>query len=95
MKFKLDNEEILECDCVYCITTSCIPKYILKAYPTRLSREYIKGCTLALNIGYTYIRTISYVIGDKMYYKHIPICNLSHSITTESWIRTHLLYDEI
>ena len=95
MKFKLDNGEILECDTVYCTTVSCIPKYILKTHPTRLSRDYINVCTLALSVGYSHIRTISYLIDDKRYHKYIPICNLLFSVSTERWIRTHLLYDEI
>ena len=91
MKLKLDNGEILECDSVYCTTVSCIPKYILKTHPTRLYRDYINVCTLALSVGYSHIRTISYLINDKRYHKHIPICS-QYDVSTERWIRTHLLY---
>ena len=93
MKYKLDNGEILECDTVYCTTVSCVPKYILKTHPTRLSRDYIKGCTLALSTGYFHVRTITYLVDDKRCHKHIPIRNPLYSTSTESWIRTHLLYE--
>jgi hypothetical protein len=95
MKLKLDNGEILECDSVYCTTVSCIPKYILNTCPIRLTRNYINACTWALSMGHSHIRTVSYLINDRRYHKYVPTCNMLYSTSTERWIRTHLLYDEI
>ena len=87
---KLDNGEILECDQISSTGVTPINLKIDLNDPYLLSRQFLKAATLALAIGYSRVRYISYKVDGIHCIKFIPTkeygCLLSHD-----WVKLHKL----